>query len=71
MSMKNFRSAWWGGRLLEHAIARAPSLGHHGPGRSYLRHNEPSLKLFQRFGFERWDFYLVSRNSTASTATLL
>jgi predicted O-methyltransferase YrrM len=41
---------------LERAIARAPSLGITALVGLIFAHNEPSLKLFQRFGFERWAF---------------
>src|SRR5438067_1215312 len=43
-------------RLLEHAIGRAPSLGTTALIGLVFGHNEPSLKLFDRFGFERWAF---------------
>ncbi len=43
-----------GQRLLEQAIARAPSLGITALVGLIFGHNEPSLKLFQRLGFERW-----------------
>jgi L-amino acid N-acyltransferase YncA len=43
--------AW---RLLEEAIARAPSLGINAIVGLIFGHNQPSLKLFERFGFERW-----------------
>jgi predicted O-methyltransferase YrrM len=42
--------------LLEQAIARAPSLGITALVGFIFGHNEPSLKLFQRFGFERWGY---------------
>jgi L-amino acid N-acyltransferase YncA len=45
-----------GQRLLEQAIARAPSLGITALVGLIFGHNEPSLKLFQRLGFERWGF---------------
>ena len=41
-------------RLLEEAIARAPSLGINAMVGLIFAHNEPSLKLFERLGFERW-----------------
>jgi L-amino acid N-acyltransferase YncA len=41
-------------RLLEEAIARAPSLGIDAIVGLIFGHNEPSLRLFERFGFERW-----------------
>ena len=45
-----------GQRLLEQAIARALSLGITTLVGLIFGHNEPSLKLFERFGFERWAF---------------
>src|SRR5882724_8796396 len=41
-------------RLLEEAIARAPSLGINAMVGLIFAHNEPSLRLFHRLGFERW-----------------
>jgi Sortase and related acyltransferases len=40
--------------LLEKAIAVAPSLGITALVGLIFGHNEPSLKLFERLGFERW-----------------
>ena len=54
---ENFRRRGVGQRLLEEAIARAPSLGITALVGLIFGHNEPSLKLFQRFGFERWGFF--------------
>jgi phosphinothricin acetyltransferase len=42
--------------FLEHAIAHAPALGVHTLLGFIFGHNEPSLRLFDRFGFERWAF---------------
>jgi L-amino acid N-acyltransferase YncA len=53
---ENFRRRGVGQRLLEEAIARARSLGITALVGLIFGHNEPSLKLFQRFGFERWGF---------------
>jgi L-amino acid N-acyltransferase YncA/cephalosporin hydroxylase len=53
---EEFRRRGVGQRLLEHAIARAPSLGITALVGLIFGHNEPSLKLFQRLGFERWAF---------------
>jgi len=53
---EEFRRRGVGQRLLEHAIARAPSLGITALIGLIFGHNEPSLKLFERFGFERWAF---------------
>jgi len=53
---EEFRRQGVGQRLLEKAIARAPSLGITALVGFIFGHNEPSLNLFQRFGFERWGF---------------
>jgi L-amino acid N-acyltransferase YncA len=53
---KQFRRRGVGQRLLEEAIASAPSLGITALVGLIFGHNEPSLKLFQRFGFGRWGF---------------
>jgi phosphinothricin acetyltransferase len=53
---EKFRRRGVGQRLLEEAIARAPSLGITALVGLIFGHNEPSLKLFQRFGFQRWGF---------------
>jgi predicted O-methyltransferase YrrM len=45
-----------GQRLLQHAITRAPSLGITALVGLIFGHNERSLKLFARLGFERWAF---------------
>jgi L-amino acid N-acyltransferase YncA len=54
---KEFRRRGVGQGLLEQAIARAPSLGITALVGFIFGHNEPSLKLFQRLGFERWGFF--------------
>jgi phosphinothricin acetyltransferase len=41
-------------KLLEEAIERAPSLGINAMVGLIFAHNEPSVKLFSRLGFERW-----------------
>ena len=40
--------------LLEEAITRAPSLGITAMVGLIFAHNEPSLRLFERLGFQRW-----------------
>ncbi|HEY8022950.1 MAG TPA: GNAT family N-acetyltransferase [Burkholderiaceae bacterium] len=40
--------------LLEQAIAFAPSIGVHTLLGFIFGHNEPSLKLFEAYAFERW-----------------
>jgi L-amino acid N-acyltransferase YncA/cephalosporin hydroxylase len=54
---QEFRRRGVGQRLLEHAIARAPSLGITALVGLIFGHNESSLRLFQRLGFERWGFF--------------
>jgi phosphinothricin acetyltransferase len=54
---EKFRRRGVGQRLLEQAIARAPSLDITALVGLIFGHNEPSLKLFQRLGFERWGFF--------------
>ena len=43
-----------GRHLLEAAIARAPALGLHTLLGYIFDHNEPSLRLFESLGFQRW-----------------
>jgi phosphinothricin acetyltransferase len=43
-----------GSTLLQHALAQAPALGVENLIGFVFRHNAPSLRLFHRFGFERW-----------------
>jgi L-amino acid N-acyltransferase YncA/predicted O-methyltransferase YrrM len=54
---EEFRGRGVGQQLLERAIGRAPSLGITALVGLIFGHNEPSLKLFQRLGFERWAFF--------------
>jgi L-amino acid N-acyltransferase YncA len=51
---ENFRRQGVARRLLEEAIVRAPSLGITTVVGLIFAHNEPSLKLFDQLGFERW-----------------
>jgi L-amino acid N-acyltransferase YncA/predicted O-methyltransferase YrrM len=53
---EEFRRQGVGQRLVQQAIARAPSLGITALVGLIFGHNEPSLKLFHRLGFERWAF---------------
>jgi L-amino acid N-acyltransferase YncA len=46
-----------GGRMLEEAIGRAPDLGIKTLIAGTFAGNELSLRLFERFGFERWAFF--------------
>lgn len=48
------RRAGLGRTLLTKAIAHAPKLGVHTLLGYIFAHNEPSLRLFEKFGFERW-----------------
>ena len=48
------RRAGLGRLLLTRALAHAPKLGVHTVLGYIFAHNEPSLRLFAAFGFERW-----------------
>jgi phosphinothricin acetyltransferase len=48
------RRAGLGRMLLAKAMAHAPTLGVHTVLGYIFGHNEPSLRLFESFGFERW-----------------
>ena len=48
------RRAGLGRMLLTRALAHAPKLGVHTVLGYIFAHNEPSLRLFAAFGFERW-----------------
>ena len=51
---EKFRRRGVARRLLEEAISRAPSLGITAIVGLIFGHNEPSLKVFERLGFQRW-----------------
>jgi L-amino acid N-acyltransferase YncA len=51
---EKFRRRGVARRLLKEAIARAPSFGITAMVGLIFAHNEPSLKLFEQLGFERW-----------------
>jgi L-amino acid N-acyltransferase YncA len=53
---EDVRRSGVGRRLLQHTIACAPSLGITALVGLIFGHNEPSLKLFETLGFERWGF---------------
>jgi len=46
-----------GRRLLAEAIRRAPQFGLKTLTGGIFAHNEPSIRLFEDFGFERWAHY--------------
>lgn len=52
----DFKRKGLGRILLKKAIDKAPSLGVNNLLGFIFGHNEPSLKLFQEFGFEKWGF---------------
>src|SRR5256886_6795200 len=54
---ENFRRHGVGQRFLKEAIPTPPSLGITARVGLIFGHNEPSLKLFDRLGFERWGFF--------------
>jgi len=51
---ESFRKRGLGAHLLTQAITRAPSIGLNTLLGFIFGHNEPSLKLFEKFGFARW-----------------
>ena len=51
---EKFRRRGVARRLLANAISRAPSLGLNALVGLIFGHNEPSLKLFEQLGFQRW-----------------
>jgi phosphinothricin acetyltransferase len=51
---ENFRRHGVAKRLLNEAIAHAPSLDINALVGHIFAHNEPSLRLFSQVGFERW-----------------
>jgi L-amino acid N-acyltransferase YncA len=51
---QKFRRRGIARQLLEEAIAHAPSLGMTTLVGLIFAHNEPSVKLFERLGFQRW-----------------
>jgi L-amino acid N-acyltransferase YncA len=51
---EKFRRRGIARKLLQEAIARAPSLGINAMVGLIFAHNEPSLRLFEQLGFERW-----------------
>jgi len=51
---EKFRRRGIARRLLEEAIARAPSLEINAMVGLIFAHNEPSLKLFEQLGFQQW-----------------
>jgi L-amino acid N-acyltransferase YncA len=53
---EEFRRRGVGRALLEKTIARSPRLKINALVGCIFGHNEPSLRLFERFGFERWGF---------------
>ncbi|MEN3370386.1 MAG: hypothetical protein V7609_2529 [Verrucomicrobiota bacterium] len=53
---ERFRRSGVGKALLEKAIADSPDLGITALIGCIFAHNEPSLQLFARLGFERWGF---------------
>jgi len=52
-----YRGSGIGMQLLEEALNRAPELGIKTLTAGAFAHNEPSIKLFERFGFEQWAYF--------------
>jgi phosphinothricin acetyltransferase len=53
---ENFRRLGVGRVLIENALTQAPRLEISALVGCIFGHNEPSLRLFERLGFERWGF---------------
>jgi phosphinothricin acetyltransferase len=51
---EKFRRRGIGRRLMDEALARAPVLSLHALVGLIFAHNEPSLELFSKLGFQRW-----------------
>jgi len=51
---EGYRGGGVGSRLVGEALRRTPDLGIHTLTAGAFGHNEPSLRLFESFGFERW-----------------
>src|SRR5439155_7225380 len=51
---QRFRRRGVARRLLEQVLARAPSLGISAMVGLIFAHNQPSLRLFEQLGFDRW-----------------
>ena len=49
-----FRRSGIARQLLEHALREAPALGIRTLLAFVFAHNQPSVTLFERYGFERW-----------------
>lgn len=54
---ESYRHQGLGRRLLEEAIRLGSRLGFRTLTAGAFAHNEPSIRLFEDFGFERWAFY--------------
>jgi L-amino acid N-acyltransferase YncA len=53
---ENFRRRGVGKALLDKAIANSPGVGLTTLIGNIFAHNKPSVRLFERMGFERWGF---------------
>lgn len=53
----NYRANGLGAYLLEKAMEACPRLGIKSLLGFIFGHNEPSLRLFRRYGFEQWAFF--------------
>lgn len=67
----DFRQRGVGAALLGAALARAPALGLTTLLGLIFGHNEPSLRLFAKFGFERWGHLPQIAQMEANTRDLV
>jgi L-amino acid N-acyltransferase YncA len=52
----DYRGKGIGATMLQYAITQCPSLGVQSLVGFIFAHNRPSLKLFEKFGFEQWGY---------------
>lgn len=52
----NYRSCGVGGQLLKTAIHKSPALGVKTLLGYIFAHNQPSLRLFEKMGFQQWGY---------------
>lgn len=51
---ENYRGQGLGTLFIEEALSMAPALGIRSVMAFIFGHNQPSIKLFEKFGFEKW-----------------
>ena len=67
----HYRRQGVGRILLQEAIARSPALGIKNLVGCIFANNEPSLKLFKKFGFEQWGYLPAIAEFESGTSDLV